>query len=106
MAFSTPLIPMTSVNALSQKPLPPEKCFLSLHADNLVLTGLKKSEDGESIVLRAFEIEGKMAESPIVFLGEERSFRETNLLEENLPTGVQKVLHIQPYEIDTLKLTH
>jgi hypothetical protein len=47
-----------------------------------------------------------MAESPIVFLGEERSFRETNLLEENLPTGVQKVLHIQPYEIDTLKLTH
>jgi alpha-mannosidase len=79
---------------------------LSLHADNLVLTGLKKSEDGESIVLRAFEIEGKMAESPIVFLGEERSFRETNLLEENLPTGVQKVLHIQPYEIDTLKLTH
>lgn len=104
MAFATPLIAVTSVNALSEKPLPPEKSFLSFDADNIVLTAMKKADDSETVVLRTFEIKGDAAESPILFLGKEHSFREANLLEEDLPTGEQKTLHMQPYEIDTLKL--
>jgi len=104
MAFSTPLIPVSSVNTLSEKPLPPEKSFLSFNADNLVLTAMKKSDLGGAIVVRAFEIEGNPAESSILFLGQERNFRQANLLEEDLPSGEQKTLHVQPYEIDTLKL--
>jgi alpha-mannosidase len=86
------------------KPLPSEKSFLSLNADNLVLTALKKADESESIVLRAFEIEGKKAESSILFLGKEVNFRQANLLEENLAGEKQNVLHAQPYEIDTLKI--
>ena len=104
MAFATPLIAVTSVNALSEKPLPPEKSFLSFDADNVVLTAMKKADDGETVVLRTFEIKGNVAESPIRFLGQERNFREANLLEEDLPSGDQKTLHLQPYEIDTLKV--
>ena len=104
MAFSTPLIPVSSVNTLSEKPLPPEESFLSLNADNLVLTAMKKADVGGAIVVRAFEIQGNPAESSILFLGQERNFRQANLLEEDLPSGEQKTLHVQPYEIDTLKL--
>jgi alpha-mannosidase len=104
MAFSTPLIPVTSVNSLSEKPLPPEKSFLSLDADDLVLTALKKADVGPAIVLRAFEIQGNTAESSILFLGQQHTFRQANLLEEDTSTGEQKTLHVQPYDIDTLKL--
>jgi alpha-mannosidase len=105
MAFSTPLIPVSSVDGISQKPLPPEGSFLSLGADNLVITAMKKADGDASIVMRAFEIEGNRTESAIRFLGKETKFRETNMLEEDLPTGEQKTLQMAPYEIDTLKLS-
>ena len=105
MAFSTRLIPVTSANSLSEKPLPPEESFLSLNADNLVLTAMKKADEGGTIVLRAFEVQGSPAESSILFLGQQHTFRQVNLLEKDLQTGDQKSLHIQPYEIYTLKLS-
>ncbi len=104
MAFSTPLIPVTSANSLSEKPLPPEESFLSFNADNLVLSAVKKADAESGIVVRAFEIQGNPAESSISFLGQERKFRQANLLEEELQKGERKMLHVQPYEIDTLTL--
>ena len=102
--FSTPLIPVTSAGGSADRPLPPQKSFLSLGADNLVLSALKKSETGENIIVRAFEIEGTPAQSPVTFLGKENSFRQTNLLEEN-PQAEQKILRVRPYEIETIKLS-
>lgn len=104
MAFSAPLIPVVSEDPLSEKPLPPEKSFFSLDANNVVLTALKKAEAGEAIVLRAFEIQGKPAEGSIQFLGTERNFRQVNLLEDELSAGEQKTFNLQPFEIETLKL--
>lgn len=104
MAFSAPLIPVSSLNALSEKPLPAEKSFASLSADNLVLAALKKGDRENAIVMRTFEIEGKPAESPILLLGQQHNFRQTNLLEEDSKTGELKVLRAGPYEIDTVKL--
>jgi alpha-mannosidase len=104
MAFSTPFLPVTSANILSEKPLPPEKSFLSFNADNLVLTAMKRADAGGAIVVRVFEIRGNTAQSSISFLGQEHNFRQANLLEEDLPTGEQKTLRVQPYEIETLKL--
>src|ERR1700692_1630881 len=105
MEFSTPLIPVTSLNGLSQKPLPPEKSFVSIDADNLVVTAMKKSDLDDAVVVRTVEIEGNPAESDIHFFGKEHSFQQANLLEENLVTPEQKSLRVQPYEIDTLKLS-
>ncbi len=104
MAFNTPLIPVTSANELSQKPLPPGRSFCSLDADNLVITALKKADRDEAIVLRVFEIRGDGAESPVRFLGQNRKFWAANLLEEVGLTQEEDVLRVKPYEISTVKL--
>jgi alpha-mannosidase len=104
MAFSAPLIPVTSANKLSEKPLPPENSFFSINADNIVLTAIKKADSGESIVIRTFEILGASAESSVLFMGQQRNFKEVNLLEDDLPAGEQKILHMQPFDIDTIKI--
>jgi alpha-mannosidase len=104
MQFSTPLIPETSSNPLGEKSLPPAKSFLSFYADNLVLAAMKKSDTGDGIVLRTFEIEGHATESRISFLGKDQAFRRANLLEEDVTASEQTSLHVQPYEIDTVKL--
>ena len=104
MAFNTPLIPVSSVNELSQKPLPPVRSFCSLDADNLVITALKKADKDGAIVLRAFEIRGDRAESPVQFLGQNRRFSAINLLEEAGPMQEGDMLRLGPYEISTVKL--
>jgi alpha-mannosidase len=104
MAFNTPLIPVSAVNELSQKPLPPERSFFSIDADNLVLTALKKADRDGAIVVRVFEIRGDTADSPVRFLGRDCSFRVANLLEEDHPTAEQDMLRVRPYEISTVKL--
>ena len=105
MAFSSPLIPVATANKLSEKPLPPEKSFLSINADNVVLTAIKKADARESIVMRAFEIQGASAESSVLFLGEEHNFKQVNLLEDDLPVAEQKILRVRPFEIETLRLS-
>jgi hypothetical protein len=55
-------------------------------------------------VLRVFEIAGTAGQSPLNFLGQERSFQAVNMLEDDLRTGIQKVLRLQPYEIITLQV--
>ena len=104
MAFSAPLIPVSAANTMAESPLPPSRSFLSFDADNVVLSAMKRADTGDSIVVRAFEIQGNTAAGRIKFLGQESRFSEANLLEEELPTGRQESLHIKPYEIDTLKL--
>jgi alpha-mannosidase len=104
MAFSTPLIAVSSANTFSEKPLPPENSFLSFDTDNVVFTAMKKADDGETIVVRGFEIQGNRAESRLRFFGEEPSLRLANLLEEDLASGEGKTLSIQPFEIFTLKV--
>jgi len=104
MAFNTPLIPVTSSNELSQKPLPPERSFCSLDADNLIVSALKKADRHEAVVLRVFEIRGDTAESPVRFLGRNRNFWTTNLLEEPGQTQEASVLSVKPHEISTVEL--
>lgn len=104
MAFSTPLIPVTSANELSQKPLPPMRSFCSLDADNLVITALKKADQDDSVVLRVFEIRGEITESPVQFLEQKPKVSGVNLLEEALPGKEGEMLKVGPYEISTVKL--
>jgi alpha-mannosidase len=102
--FDHPLLPVSVVDDISAKSLPPSNSFLSVHGDNLVLSALKKAEGTDpSIVLRLYEIQGAKAETPVSFLGTERQFRESNLLERDSGQASQRVLHVDPYEIKTIK---
>jgi alpha-mannosidase len=104
MAFSTPLIAVSSVDVLAEKPLPPTHSFCSLSADNLVVSAVKKAEHDGAIVLRVFEMEGARVQTPIEFLGHKSGFRAVNLLEEEGRSGDQEILRVNPYEISTVRL--
>ncbi len=104
MAFNTPLIPVSAVDELSKKALPPEHSFCSLDSDNLVVSALKKGDRDGSIVLRLFEARGAAAETPLRFLGETRGFRTVNMLEEESAATDEQTLKVQPYEIRTVRL--
>jgi alpha-mannosidase len=103
--FNNALIPISVVDEISPKSLPPTNSFFSVQGDNLVLSALKKAEGTDpSIVLRLYEMEGTKAESPVTFLGSQRQFRESNLLETESGAAGQRILRIDPFEIKTLKL--
>jgi alpha-mannosidase len=104
MAFNTPLIAVTSADPNSQKPLPAQQSFLSLNADNLVVSALKKADGDDTVILRTFEIRGEHTATPVRFLGKERIFLPVNMLEENLSNTEQKTFNAAPYEIGTIKI--
>jgi len=104
MAFNNPLLPIPVVDEISQKSLPPTHAFAFLQGDNLVISTLKKAENGPAVLLRVYEMEGSPVQSPVEFLGQTRRFRDVNLLEEDAGPVEQQVLHAGPHEIKTIKL--
>ena len=104
LGFNNPLIPVSVSDEISTKSLPPTHSFCSIQGDNLVISALKKSEQDRSIILRLYEIQGAKAETPITFLGRQRDFSESDLLEQDLRSQRERVLRVNPYEIKTLKL--
>jgi alpha-mannosidase len=52
MGLTNPLLPVSVVDGISRKALPPSKSFCSLTQDNLVLSALKKSDLDSSLLLR------------------------------------------------------
>ncbi len=104
MNFNNPLLPVSVVDRISRKSLPPSQSFLMLDAGNLVLSALKKSDSDSAILLRTYEIEGSQAETTVDFLGRKREFREVNFLEEDMGTAEQRLLRAGPFAIKTVKL--
>ncbi len=104
MNLNNPLLPVSVVDNISSKSLPPARSFLTLRGDNLVLSTVKKSDLDKSVLLRFYDIQGVAADTPIEFLGRRRSFREINLLEEDLPGGERQAVRVGPYEIRTVKV--
>ncbi|MBO3802386.1 MAG: alpha-mannosidase [Candidatus Brockarchaeota archaeon] len=87
----------------------PEKfSFLSVDAENVVLSALKKAEDSEELVLRAYEAAGKGAKARVeVSLGIQHA-EETDLMERGIGAlrtdGRAIELELEPFEIKTVKL--
>jgi alpha-mannosidase len=103
-SLNHPLLPVSVIDEISAKSLPPTNSFFSVQADDLVLSAVKKSESDRSVILRLYEIQGAKAETPVFFLGKQQDFRETDLLERELRPSEQRVLRVNPYEIKTIKL--
>jgi len=102
MNFNNGLIPISVVDDISEKSLPPSQSFFSTGADTLVLSAVKKADNGNGIVLRVFENEGASAATSVRFLGNARGLEELNLIEEAAGRGEQQQVAIKPYEIKTL----
>ncbi len=104
MAFNAPLIPVESANELGARSLPPERSFCSIEGGNLVVSALKKADNGDGLILRLFDEAGIESESPIQCLRGDRPFQKTNMLENALGTGAETRLRVRPYEISTVRI--
>jgi len=104
--------PLTAIADRPENPtahLPESGSFVSLDADNLVLSTMKKCEDDESVILRMFETAGNAVSGHLTFLAPVGKAEETNLLEDvidTLPSAKNRVgVTAGAYEIRTMKIT-
>ena len=85
-----------------------ERSFLGLHADNVVLTAVKKAEDEDALILRYYEWAGKESDVKLQLPAGAQSASETDLMERPLVelsvTESSVTVHTKPYEIKTVRV--
>jgi alpha-mannosidase len=91
--------------------LPPSHSFASVTPDNVVLTAVKKAEDANGLIFRAYEWVGKDATAEFHVPPGATSATVTNLMEtpegDPLPvTGDVVKVPIHPYEILTIRVDY
>jgi len=111
IAFNYPLIAFVGEQERPQTgaAMPVEKSFLRLEPCNLIMTAMKKSEDGNQVVLRFYEAEGFETDARIHLSRPIRNAWKTSLIEENqaplTPNDDGSLsLKIRSWEIATLKV--
>jgi alpha-mannosidase len=62
--------------------LPGSKSFLSVEADNIVLSTMKKAEDNDDVILRLYEADRKSATARIELPFKTKASFSTNIIEE------------------------
>jgi len=85
MRFGAANMPMTAVfnpPAARGASLPETASFLSLGADNVLLSTMKKADDGDRVVVRAYEAEGKEAGTTVRLRWPAQAADLTNIIEE------------------------
>ena len=103
MGLTNPLLPISVVDSISQKTLPPTQSYFSVEADHVVLSAVKKADKDSSLVVRVYEMEGSPAETAVRFLGKGVAFTEVNFLEEGI-SQAQTTLRAGPQTIRTLRI--
>jgi alpha-mannosidase len=88
---------------------PEEESFFSVSPSNILMSGVKQSEDGKELIIRLFEIEGKETAATIDLQVKAKSVRRLNLIENPLinasKPGIQGntiIVKMKPHEIVTL----
>ena len=85
-----------------------EHSFVQMQPDNLILTAMKKAEDGSGLVLRFYEWAGREGDAKLTLPAGVQSGSETDLMERTIgPLSVRNsevTVHTQPYEIKTVKV--
>jgi alpha-mannosidase len=102
-ALNSPLAPVRGGGA------PEESSFVEAEGLELALAGLKRSEDGEAVILRLYEPHGARGLARLRFPGGLKRAEKTNLLEDRGGTRVAVEdngidLEVRPFEVVTLRL--
>jgi alpha-mannosidase len=88
--------------------LPTVYSFFSVESPSVILDGIKKTEDGDGIILRLYESAGKETQAKIHLFKAPRAVHETDLMEtttgEHKTSGKTLSLQFKRFEIKTLKL--
>ncbi len=91
--------------------MPPEQSFASTGAENVVLTAMKKTEDGDALLLRFYEWAGKSGDVELMVPQGALSAKLANLMEEpsgdDLPMKANKItVPVHPYEIVSVRVAY
>jgi alpha-mannosidase len=76
--------------------------FFSIDRGNVIITTIKKAEEGDAVVARMYDAEGKASTVNLESFFELGKLQHTNIIEEN-PKAVDKI-EIAPYAIETYQL--
>jgi alpha-mannosidase len=102
-ASNHPLL-ATKVIANPAGTLPPTGSLLSMGADNVIVTGVKRAEDDDDLVLRFYESEGKPTHVEPKLAFDVGKVSTVNLIEDKLADEKGLAVDMRPYEIRTLKM--
>jgi alpha-mannosidase len=84
--LNMPMVAVVVDNSNSKKDLPTEKSFVKLSAKDVVVSSLKKAENGKGLVMHIYESEGKSSNCSIEFGMNINKVVETNLIEDTIST--------------------
>jgi len=103
--YNNPLIP---IQARSKGKLPKEFSFMTINPAHVVISALKKAENGDDVILRFFDIKGEKSTAEIKLYKAPKEVATVDLLERNEEniSGKKDALtvEVKPFEIITLKL--
>ena len=106
LEYNIPLIPVPADEHSGA--LPPNASFFKIEPDNVLMTACKSADDGDGIVLRFVEVEGKAVTASLRSHWFLRNVFETDLMEENgkeiRSEGDVVKLTFRPFEIKTVRL--
>jgi alpha-mannosidase len=88
--------------------LPPEKSFAGVDAPNVILSAMKRSEDGKALIVRLYESAGMQTHARVRVPVQEGAASEADLMEKagaalKLDKGEVQV-EMAPWEIKTLRI--
>ena len=89
-----------------------KRSFLRIEPDNVILTALKRAEDGEGIILRFYEASGRKTKARITLFRKIKEAEAVNMIEERDEEFKKDVevrdnqisLELKPFEAVTLRL--
>jgi alpha-mannosidase len=82
--------------------------FLQLNSENVVMTAMKKAEDGDALIVRFYEWAGKEGDVTLQLPAAAEQASDTDLMERTTgalsPQGNSVTVHTKPYEIKTVRI--
>lgn len=84
--------------------MPDRMQFINLDGPGIVCTAIKQAEDGEGLILRAYETVGGTCEARLVSCRNVVSLHETDLMERRVRDLDVGAIAFTPFEIKTLRV--
>lgn len=108
IAANHPLIPAIGVRPRADASLPESKSFFNLSESNVVISTIKKCEDGNSVVVRLYDIEGRDTNPSLTSFLPVRKAKHADIIEDPGTSmdssGCEVRLPVGHHAIETVKL--
>ena len=105
---------LDAIQLRDDRKYPMRKSFLKIEPENVILSALKKAEEGDEVIIRCYETNGEETDAEITLFRTPKSVRAVNMLEEEVDDvevkkelkieGERIELTVKPFEIVTLKV--